>query len=315
MNLRQFDLNLLVALDALLTDVNVTHAGMRLNLSQSAMSGALARLREFFQDDLLVPAGRRMALTPLAEDLAGPVRDVLLQVQGTIATKPRFDPRRSQRRFAVAVSDYALSVFMIDLLRRVKRLAPAITFDLRPIGRRATEDFERGALDFLIAPEYYAGVHPSQPLFDDDFYCIAWTKNRQLGMSITLEQYLRSGHVVIQVSEGGFIHDERELRRLNFKRTIEVVTSTFDLAPQLVVGTDRIATVPGRLAHKYARFLPIRSLALPFEMSPIRETLQWHRARNDDPAHLWLRRQFKDAAARLAHRRQSVTPAVRAFAR
>src|SRR6476469_8001729 len=102
LDLHRFDLNLLVTLDALLTEKNVTRAGMRMNLSQSAMSGALARLRDFFQDELLVPMGRTMVLTPLAEDLIQPVRDVLLQIQATIATKPHFEPATSTRHFTLA---------------------------------------------------------------------------------------------------------------------------------------------------------------------------------------------------------------------
>src|ERR1044071_1411338 len=97
MDLQRFDLNLLVTLAALLSERNVTRAGLRMNLSQSAMSGALGRLREFFEDELLVPMGRTMVLTPLAEDLVQPVRDVLLQLQATIATKPHFDPATSTR--------------------------------------------------------------------------------------------------------------------------------------------------------------------------------------------------------------------------
>ena len=307
MNLTRFDLNLLVALDALLTEKNVTRAGRRMNLSQSAMSGALARLRGFFQDELLVAVGRSMVLTPLADDLVQPLRDVLLQVHGTITTKPRFDPASSERRFSIAVSDYVTSVLMIDLLRHVKAEAPKITFELRPVGQRAVEDLERGDLDFLIAPEYLAPVHPTEVLFEDTHTCIAWTKNPHVGSSISLDQYLQLGHVIVRVGEGTAVnHDERVLRRLNHKRIVEVVTPTFDLAPQLVVGTDRIATVPTRLACKYAKFLPLKLLPLPVDISPIHEKLQWHRAHSQDPANTWLRTQLKEAVARVSgHERAS----------
>jgi LysR family nod box-dependent transcriptional activator len=300
MNLQRFDLNLLVALDALLTEKNVTRAGRRMNLSQSAMSGALARLRGFFQDELLVPVGRRMVLTPLADDLVQPLRDVLLQVHGTITTKPRFDPASSERRFSIAVSDYVTSVLIIDLLRHVKAEAPTITFELRTVGQRAGEDLERGDLDFLIAPEeYLVPVHPTELVFEDTHTCIAWAKNPHVGSSISLDQYLELGHVIVRVGESGN-HDERVLRRLNHRRIVEVVTPTFDLAPQLVVGTDRIATVPTRLACKYAKFLPLKLLPLPVDISPIHEKLQWHRAHSQDPANTWLRTQLKEAVARVS---------------
>ncbi len=99
METSQFNLNLLIALDALLAEKNVTRAGARVHLSQSAMSGALNRLREFFNDELLVQVGRKMILTPLAEDLAGPVRDILLQVRATISTRPNFDPQNPRANF------------------------------------------------------------------------------------------------------------------------------------------------------------------------------------------------------------------------
>jgi LysR family transcriptional regulator, nod-box dependent transcriptional activator len=299
MDLHRFDLNLLVTLDALLTEKNVTRAGQRMNLSQSAMSGALARLRDFFQDELLVPMNRRMVLTPLAEDLVQPVRDVLLQVQATIATRPRFDPASSARHISIAVSDYVTSILMVDFLRDLKCQSPSMTFELRPVGKRAAEDLESGELDFLIAPEpYVSAVHPKETLFQDTHTCIAWKRNRHVGTTISVAQYLALGHVIVHVGEiGSANYDERVLRGLNHKRNIEVVTASFDLAPQLVIGTERIATVASRLAWKYAKLLPIKLLPVPIEIPPMIEVLQWHRAHDQDPAHRWLRSQLKKTVA------------------
>jgi LysR family nod box-dependent transcriptional activator len=210
MDLQRFDLNLLVALDALLTEKNLTRAGVRLNLSQSAMSASLARLRDFFHDELLVLAGRTMVLTPLAEGLSQPVRDVLLQVQATIATKPRFDPAVSTRHFTIALSDYVTNVLMIDFLRGARNQAPAITFELRRVGKRASEDLESGTLDFLIAPEpYVSRAHPREVLFEETHSCIVWTNNRRVGSKISPEQYLALGHVLVQLDEAGPNYDER----------------------------------------------------------------------------------------------------------
>ena len=301
MDLHRFDLNLLVTLDALLTAKNVTRAGLRMNLSQSAMSGGLARLREFFQDELLVPMGRQMVLTPLALDLVQPVRDVLLQVQATIVTKPRFEAATSTRHFSIAVSDYVTSVLMVEFLRKLQCQAPSITCELRPVGRRATEDLESGELDFLIAPELYASVvHPQEVLFEDTHMCVAWSKNRAIATTISVEQYLALGHVIVHVGElGSANYDERMLRAVNCRRNIQIVTASFDLAPQLVIGTDRIATVPARLARKYAGLLPIKLLPVPVDIPPIVEVLQWHLAHDRDPAHLWFRSQLKDGVAQL----------------
>ena len=295
--MHRFDLNLLVTLDALLAEKNVTRAGMRMNLSQSAMSGALSRLRDFFQDELLVPMGRKMVLTPLAEDLVQPVRDVLLQIQATVATRPHFEPASSTRHFTLAVSDYVTSVLMIDFIRDIRCHAPSITFELRPVGQRASEGIESGKLDFLIAPEpFVSSVHPKEVLFEDTHTCVAWSRNRKIGTTISVEQYLSLGHVIVHVGEiGAANYDERALRAMKYQRNIEVTTPSFDLAPQLVVGTERIATVTTKLACKYARLLPIKLLRVPIAIPPMVEVLQWHRAHNQDPAHTWLRTQLRRA--------------------
>lgn len=292
MDLHLFDLNLLVALDALLTERNVTRAGNRLNLSQSAMSGALARLRHYFADELLVPVGRQMVLTPMAEGLVAPVRDILLQIRGTLGAKPRFEPVTATRHLSLAVSDYVTDILMAAVLRTARCQAPHITFELRPVGRRAVEDLESGELDFLIAPEGY--VSPSQPtevLFEDTFTCVAWSGNQVIGENLTIEQYLELGHVAVNVAgnEPPLNYDEHFLRRSNFRRRVEISVPAFSIAPQLVVGTDRVTTITTRLAAKCAELLPLRLLPVPIAMPPMVELLQWHKVHECDPAHQWFR--------------------------
>jgi DNA-binding transcriptional LysR family regulator len=309
MDLQQFDLNLLVALDALLTDKSVTRAGARMNLSQSAMSGTLARLRDVFHDELLVPVGRGMVLTPLAQDLVEPLREVLQQIRSTLATRPRFNPATSDRHFSISVSDYVASVLIVDLLRQVKARAPSITFELRSVGTRAGEDLDRDTIDFVIAPEgYVSSAHSKEVLFEDTHICIAWVNNPHVGSTLSLDQYLRLGHVVVRVSEDGINYDERILRSRNHHRRVEVVTPSFDWAPQLVVGTERIATVAMRLAVKYARLLPIKLVPVPIDMPPMVELLQWHRAHDHDPAHSWLRAQMREAVAALPSQGAAAAP-------
>jgi DNA-binding transcriptional LysR family regulator len=292
MDLHLFDLNLLVALDTLLTERNVTRAGNRLNLSQSAMSGALARLRHYFHDELLVPVGRQMVLTPVADALVEPVRDILLRIRGTLASKPQFDPSTATRHLSVAVSDYVTEILVADVLRRARREAPHLTFELRPVGRRANEDLESGELDFLISPEgYLSPGQPTEVLFEDTYTCVVWSGNRSIGSSLTIDQYLDLGHVVVNVASGEppSNYDEQFLRGANVRRRAEIVVPTFSLAPQLVVGTDRATTITTRLAAKYAATLPLRLIPLPVEMPPMVEMLQWHSVHEQDPAHRWFR--------------------------
>ena len=301
MELHQFDLNLLVALDALLTERNVTHAGERMNLSQSAMSGTLARLRRLFQDELLITVGRRMVLTPLGQELVDPVREILRLARGAIATKTHFDPATSSHHFSIAASDYATTILLADLLRDVKIEAPGITFELLPISRRAVEDIEAGRLDFMIGPEFFLSqMHPTDQLFEDTYTCVVWKENRTAYESMSVEQFMNQGHVMVRFGKADAAnYDERMLRTLKHKRRVEVTTPGFDLAPYLVVGTDRIALVTTRLAAKYAELLPLRLVALPVRIPPLVEMLQWHKAHSHNPAHMWLRAQIKEVASRM----------------
>lgn len=292
MDLHLFDLNLLVALDALLTERHVTRAGNRLNLSQSAMSGALARLRHTFGDDLLVPVGRQMVLTPVAAGLVGPVRDILLQIRGTLGSKPQFDPATATRHLSLAVSDYVTEILIADVLRLARTEAPNITFELRGVGPRAMEDLESGELDFLISPaSYVSTTQPTEVLFEDTYTCVVWAGNRAVGTTLTVDEYLGLGHVVVNVAGGEppSNYDEQFLRRSNLKRRVEVTVPTFSLAPQLVIGTGRVTTITTRLAAKYAATLPLRLIELPMAMPPMVEVLQWHQVHEYDPAHHWFR--------------------------
>jgi len=301
MELHQFDLNLLVALDALLAERNVTHAGVRVNLSQSAMSGTLARLRRLFQDQLLVSVGRRMVLTPLAQELVDPVREILLLVRGAIATNSQFNAATSNHHFSIGVSDYVTTLLMADMLREAKAKAPGITFELRPISRRAVEDLEAGRLDFLIAPQdFVSSVHPTEQLFEDTYTCVVWTGNRIAHETLSLEQFLDLGHVMVRFGDGETAnYDEQFLRKSKYNRRVEVTTPGFDFAPQLVVGTDRIALVTTRLAERYAQLLPLRLVPFPVEIPPLIEMLQWHKAHNQNPAHAWFRAQIREAVSRM----------------
>jgi len=291
MHFNRLDLNLLVALDALLAEQNITRASRRLHLSQPAMSGALARLREYFGDDLLAPIGRRMVPTPLAESLAGPVRDILLKVETTVQLRPEFDPARAQRHFKLLMSDYVSIVLMTKALPLIQQIAPQVTIELLPYSDRPWESLERGEVDALIQPtQYIHEGHPAEALFEDSYTCIAWQENQLIGESITLEEYLALGHVAVRFGQQRLpAFDEWFFDHYGHTRRIEIITASFSTLPQFVVGTTRIATIHQRLADFYLRFLPLKRVAPPVEMPHLTEVIVWHRYRDRDPALLWLR--------------------------
>jgi LysR family nod box-dependent transcriptional activator len=297
MRYRRLDLNLLVALDALLTERSVTRAAARLNISQPAMSGVLARLRDFFGDPLVVQVGRQMELTPLAQSVAAPVQDIILRIDSMIATEPAFEPRASKRHFSITVSDYVLRVFLLDVLQRLYREAPGVTFEFRQSSGRARDALESGEVDFVIAPEIdVLPEHPHMTLFEDTYTVIAWTGSSVVGDTLSFDQYMGLGHVIFRSEEQGNPWLERWfVRQYGDARRIEVAAASFSLLPHVLVGTDRIATIQTRLARKYVRTLPLKLIEPPVELPKLVETLQWNIHRDPDPAGRWLRDKLKEA--------------------
>lgn len=298
MTLRNFDLNLLIALDTLLQTRSVTRASERLCIGASAVSSALARLRLHFQDDLLRQVGRRMELTPLAESLIAPVREIIEQTQSTIGRRPGFDAAVEPRHFVFHASDYVGTVFMPRLLARIEPQAPRVTLDLLTLGDTTAEKLERCEVDFAIYPDRYArDTLPGAPLFDERYCCVVWRDHPDVGDTLTLQQYLALGHVAARFGDSRVVSFESWfLREFGARRRVEVTTSTFASMPALLVGTRRIATMHLRLAQALAVHGPLRLLPPPVDIPPLRMVMQWHPLRDDDPAHQWMREQLVEAA-------------------
>jgi LysR family transcriptional regulator, nod-box dependent transcriptional activator len=290
MNLNRLDLNLLVALDALLTERSITHAAERLNLSPSATSGALARLRTYFSDELLTQIGRRMAPTPLGESLQDSVRDCLLHVQATIDIRPQFDPLNSKRNFRLMMSDYVSTVLMPAALRRLQQEAPGITIELIANENEPWEALSRGEVDFLVLPKNFIREgHPAEVLFEDEYVCVCWSGNPLVADRISMEQCLQLGHVVARI---GTVRpptiDAWFFERFGHARHVEVIATNFNSVPHLLVGTNRISIMHRRLALVYAAALPLKILPSPVEMPRLVEMVQWHKYRDKDPGRIWL---------------------------
>lgn len=289
MRYQRLDLNLLTALRALLTERNVTRAGETLHVTQSAMSGMLARLREYFGDPLIVPVGRRMELTPLAETLVDKVGDLMLRIDATLSTRPEFDPASSHRHFSIAASDYLIQTLMLDVLRELHREAPGVVIEFRQPSNTAAVDLENGEVDFVINPARFATPNQaSTVLFEDSYHAIVDRDNDEVGASVSLADYKALRHVTLELNgrpqfESWFYAEHGQPEH------VEVVVNSFGVLPQLVLGTRRVATLHTRMALQVAKQLPIRLVRLDFEAPRLVETLQWHRYRDLDPGSQWLR--------------------------
>lgn len=301
MRYHKLDLNLLTALKALLAEKNVTRAGEAVHVTQSAMSGILARLRDYFGDPLIVQVGRKMELTSLAESLVEPVNDVLLRIDATIATRPEFNPLSSRRHFSVVASDYSISVLLLDVLRRIHRDAPGMSLEFRTPSESAAAELEAGEVDFIVNPEsQHSPVQSGTILFEDSYIIVVDAGNTEVGESISMEQYLALRHVAFKSGRYGLPQFETWMaNRHGDERHVEVVAHSFNLLPQLVVGTARVATMHTRLAKLLARDLPIRLVKPTFEIPRLVEVLQWHKYRDLDPGSMWLRDAIVEGARAL----------------
>jgi LysR family nod box-dependent transcriptional activator len=291
MRFNRLDLNLLLALDALLEEQNITRAATRVNVSQSAMSGMLARLREFFEDDLLAAVGRNMELTVLGRQLVGPVRDLILHIHTTVGMRVSFDPARETRCMKIMTSDYAIEVFLNKVVARVLRDAPNMTLELVPLSEDAGEKLRRGENDFLIIPRNFVDPeHPQRLLFEDHYCAVLWEGNTQVGDTLDAATYESMMHIAPMLGRPRSpTVEEIMLQAQNVKRKIRVTTFDFTSMATALVGTDLIATMHTRLALASSRRLPIRILPLPYQLPVLAECLQWHRYQENDPCHIWLR--------------------------
>jgi LysR family nod box-dependent transcriptional activator len=294
MHFHKLDLNLLVALDTMLEERSVSRAAARQHLSQSAMSSALSRLREYFGDELLVPVGRRMEPTALALSLAPQVRNILHQVRVTIETRPTFHPATTQRRFRIMTSDFLVEVLLADVVRQLATTAPGIQLEILPSGEAALAMFVRGEVDLIIAPERnMLEEHPTAHLFDETFSCVVWVGNDSVSDPLTIEQYLAMSHVTVQFGPGQLTILEqwfvdRAEKGESIERRIDIIAPNFGVVPHLIVGTMRVATMHSRHARLYEQLLPLRVVEPPPGFPTMRELVQWHRAQDGDPAIRWL---------------------------
>jgi DNA-binding transcriptional LysR family regulator len=292
--LHDFDLNLLVYLDALISEQSVSKAADRVHITQPSMSLALTRLRKHFGDQLLVSIGRNMTLTPLARSLAVPVREAVMKVQLVSTTVAEFDPARSTRTFSIATSDYVMCVLLKTLLPCLSTEAPGIRIEMRPLYiLDQRKDVEPP--DLIIAPK--DGHVPqdlrSERLWLDTWTCIVWSENRLVGDELTVQKYTELGHVLSGA-------DEHITSGPEIVRRMEVHAHEMCLVPQAVMETNRIATVATRLAQVYAKQCSLRLFRPPIEFPPLSEYMFWHPSQHHEPGTTWLRNRVKMATVQLS---------------
>jgi DNA-binding transcriptional LysR family regulator len=290
MRFKGLDLNLLVAFEALMAERSVSRAARRLHLSQPAMSNALARLRSYFGDELLVAQNRRMYPTPFAQTLLPQVRQGLQTMEGVVATSRHFDPATSNRTFRVMTSDYIATSVIFPIVTRLGATAPGIGIELLLPSPRRIELLESGDIDLLITLEgYLAPQLPSDHLFDDEYRLVGRAGHPALDGTTTLEQMLAYEHVHVSIGEERLpSFGDAYLERLGIERRVAILAPNFGMLPWLLQDTDWLALIQGRLATQMMRNFALTAVPPPLPIPVLREMAQYHVTRSNDPGLRWL---------------------------
>jgi len=298
----RFDLNLLSALNALLSEKNVTRAAERLFVTQPTMSGMLQRLRYQFDDELLVRNGRELEHTPFGASLVKPVQEALRSIELLIHTEPFFDPATSEREFTVMASNYCASVFLPHVVAHLAKCAPGVRLHTQPINN-PLERIYAGQADICITADdmslFAAGgnaekIH-SEPLFCDEFVCVV-AKNHPLARHADLDQLFSYPHVgvhmfgTVNTIESAWIEEHRP----GYRPT--VVVADFPLVAPMVAHSDLVGVMPARMAELSSRAMSIRTFQPPYKMPSLVEAMLWHSRHQNDPAHIWLRAAIRQTA-------------------
>jgi DNA-binding transcriptional LysR family regulator len=289
MNWGAFDLNLLIAFDAVMRERSVTRAGDRIGLSQPAMSHALNRLRYMLKDELFIRTPAGMVPTPRAEALGPPLRNALSEMQHALEPAD-FDPASSERDFTLTVNNYAAVVIAPPLVAAVSSAAPALRLTLRPSGTLdVVEQLDRGELDLAIGTRDSPGERfAAASLLDDAFVMVMRRGHPASRRKLSPAAFAALPHLEISSSreDTGFIDGWLAERKL--KRRI-ALSAPYLSAAAILVQSDLVATMTRRFAQEFVRHHPLQLCRPPYESPAVRTLMLWHRRLDRDPAHLWLR--------------------------
>lgn len=289
MNWGAFDLNLLIVFDAIMQERNVTRAGSRIGLSQPAMSHALTRLRHMLKDELFIRTPEGMAPTPRAEALAAPLRNALNEMQ--LALEPAaFDPAAADRRFTIAVNNYAAVVLVPPLVAAISAAAPLVRLDLRPSGTLdLIERLDRGEFDLAISGLDSPGERfAAAPLLKDPFVMVMRRGHPASEQKLSPGAFAALPHLEISSSREDTSFIDRWLGEEGLARRIVLQAPYLSAAP-ILVQSDMVATLSRRIAQEFVRSHPLQVCEPPYQSPHIRTVMLWHRRLERHPAHRWLR--------------------------
>lgn len=307
-SVRGVNLNLIPVLAELLRCKSVTHAASRLCLTQSAVSASLKRLREIFNDELLVMHGREMVLTEKASRLVPEIENVLESISALVKEE-RFDPRSSTHRYKIVTADYISSVLLSAMSRRLAVEAPGISMHVSLGGNSVSKEIQMGLVDLLIAPENLVTEEfPTLYKADSDFHsevcmtdrlvAIESANNPERTEPISLDEYLSRPHASFSRSHSMSASVEHAtLAVKGLTQNDQFIVPNFTMLPMLVTDMkDAISVVPESLAIQFMKLFPIRIFTPPIEFPSHNLLMIWGKSRHTKPEHMWLREMIRLSA-------------------
>jgi len=314
MHLRGLDLNLLIALDALLTERNVTHAAERIHISQSGMSGALQKLRVHFEDPLLERIGRNLELTARGRALAEPVKTILSQIRDLNEQSNGFDPARAMRVFRISATTYCCELLATPLISRLREVAPLVSVQFEELSADTADRVLNGQIDFAITIsarlidklQTHREFLSFKELFTDEFVVAVSKDNAAVGDSISFDQLCETGYV--ETRFGGVIEgiSEQMWRQQPKQPQTCGWLPNFLLTLDTVGQSDMATILPSLLVLLQGDRYNVRSVPVPFKMPILEERLYWHKRNDTDAGHQWMARTLEHVVQGLTPRAASL---------
>lgn len=288
-NLKSIDLNLLVALKALLDEKHVSRAAASLSLSQPAMSRALNRLRAIFHDPLLVRGASGLCLTSRASELQQPLQHILNEIQNLLLPLT-CDPAEMKGEIAIGARDYEIVTVLPSVIQYITHHAPQLKVSIVSLSGDHLDPLEKHEVDFILsATESHSASLYRKTLFEDDFVCLVSENNPVLEQEFTLKHYLDLKHCLITISGFGPGLVDLELAKHNLQRDVVVRTSQFLCVSHLIAHSNLVVTLPRKMGQLLSQQANIKLLETPMPLTPFSIFLYWHVKNQNNPTHQWIR--------------------------
>ena len=288
MNLSDKDLNLFVVFDVIYTERNLTKSGEVLGITQPAVSNALSRLRENFNDELFVRTSKGMVPTPVAENMVNDIRQALDLIRNSISESETFNPKTAKATFRISIGDTSEYRLLPQLIKNISYLAPGVDVESYLTPRTETpKELAAGNIDFAIDPPIHSDPNLRNKKIYQDDYVLVVNKKHPIAKKkkISLEDYFNLSHIHISKRASGLGHVDTTLNRLGLARRIALKAQHFLVAPYIIDQSNLAMTT----IKSFSRGRELKVFQLPFKINPLVLHLYWHVNKDMDPANKWMR--------------------------